>query len=213
MTPVNLSAQSTEQQVYTMQDQRYFELKLIRLCQRVQVNITGISVHLVEICSAGRMKTFYLQHQFQLNCRAYSYLIRGRFDSQEGNPGYQHDTQVQVSLTFCLACPSVSWDSIMISIPTPWRDENPVLSASWLGWDGERKDKAEPATPPISYQPPFLEGWTPSQSLRLMAGSLCSTCRSPGTTLLSLTSFEHHFLAENDTIITNVPILSLGILA
>lgn len=119
MTPVNLSAQSTEQQVYTMQDQRYFELKLIRLCQRVQVNITGISVHLVEICSAGRMKTFYLQHQFQLNCRAYSYLIRGRFDSQEGNPGYQHDTQVQVSLIFCLACPSVSWDSIMISIPTP----------------------------------------------------------------------------------------------
>ena len=64
-------------------------------------------------------------------------------------------TELQVFPTLCWPCPSVWWDSGMISIPVLSKHKNLVPSASWFGWNGERKDRAEAAMLPISC-PSFL---------------------------------------------------------
>lgn len=113
-------------------------------------------------------------------------------------------TELQISLTLSLSYPTVWWDSGIIHIPIPSKDKNRMPSASQCGWDGERKDRAKPAMLPISR--PNRLSWkvrTHPQYLWLIAGGLCYICQTSGTTMLSLISFDHQFLAENDSIMSN----------
>lgn len=70
--------------------------------------------------------------------------------------------------------------TLLISIPIPPKDKNPVPSVCWLGWNGEEKDRTESTILLIFCL--SLLSWKVGphpQYLQLMAGSLCSICQTP----------------------------------
>lgn len=109
--PVNLSARSIEQQAYKV-DQRWFALRLITRCLRVPVNITSIPALPSSVQPAEwRLSIFNIS----------SNLILEPFSNPTGDKfGSSRKwilityllTELQASLTLCLPCPDVWWDSV-----------------------------------------------------------------------------------------------------
>lgn len=94
------------------------------------------------------MKTCYLHHQFQTNSRVYPHLVRDKFGScRKWALDTYISTDSQVSLTFCISCPSVWRNCVMICISiSPIRGKfPPVPIARWLGRVREREEGADPA--------------------------------------------------------------------